>query len=285
VAVVPATALAGLYIAQQDGYFTAAGLHVKIVPVTSGVVSLPELVNGSVDVDEGQWTSDIAAQAAGAARLHVLAPGNSGGTGLEEVVVPSGSPVTTAQQLRGKTIAVNALNGLAELLTENVLAGDGIKSSQVHFVVIPFPAMGTALAAHRVDAAFMTEPFLTQAETAHGVVELFDIDQGAAQNFPIAGYVVTQAWAARYPRTAAAFTHALTRGQQVAATNREAVEHALTHAIKTVSKQTAAIMALGSYPLTITAGQLQRVAVLMQDNGHLNPSVNTAALAREMITR
>src|ERR1700760_4959000 len=56
VAVVPATSVAGLYIAQQRGYFAAAGLHVKIVPVASGVNALPELVRGSVDVDEGQWT-------------------------------------------------------------------------------------------------------------------------------------------------------------------------------------------------------------------------------------
>ena len=44
VAVVPAISAAGLYIAQQRGYFTAAGLHVKIVPVASGVDAIPNLV-------------------------------------------------------------------------------------------------------------------------------------------------------------------------------------------------------------------------------------------------
>ena len=77
VAVVPASGAAGLYIAQQDGYFTAAGLHVKIVPVASGGDVLANLVNGSVDVDEGQWTSDIGAQVAGI-KLHALAAGNAG---------------------------------------------------------------------------------------------------------------------------------------------------------------------------------------------------------------
>jgi NMT1/THI5 like protein len=192
VAVVPATSVAGLYIAQQRGYFAQAGLHVKIVPVASGVNALPELVRGSVDVDEGQWTSDVAAEAAGAARLRVLAPGNSGGIALEQVVVPPGSPVTTVGQLRGKTIAVNALKGLAVLLTSNVLNSYGVNPASVHFVVIPFPAMAAALTAHRVDAAFMTEPFLSGAEEANGVVPLFDIDQGAAHDFPIAGYVTSQ---------------------------------------------------------------------------------------------
>jgi NitT/TauT family transport system substrate-binding protein len=284
VSVVPATSVAGLYIAQQRGYFTAAGLHVKIVPVASGVNALPNLVNGSVDIDEGQWTSDVAAEAAGAARLHVLAPGNSGGTALEQVVTPTESAITTVDQLRGRTIAVNALRGLAVLLTTNVLSAYGIPASAVHFVVIPFPAMGAALAAHRVDAAFLTEPFLSAAELAHGVVPLFDIDQGAAHDFPIAGYVSTQTWAAKYPRTALAFTAALRRGQEAAATSRTAVQQVMIRYLK-VSKVTAAVMALGTYPLTMTATDLQRVATVMQLNGLLPQHVDTAALVNGMITR
>jgi NitT/TauT family transport system substrate-binding protein len=283
VAVVPATSVAGLYIAQQRGYFAAAGLRVKIVSVASGVNALPELVRGSVDIDEGQWTSDVAAEAAGAAHLRVLAPGNSGGTALEQVVTPPGSPITTVQQLRGKTIAVNALKGLAVLLSSNVLNGYGVDPASVRFVVVPFPAMAAALAAHRVDAAFMTEPFLSAAETGQGVVPLFDIDQGAAQNFPIAGYVTTQAWAAKYPNTRGAFAAALARGQRVAATSRLPVQQAMTANLH-VSKVTAAVMALGTYPLTMTGNELARVATVMKLNHLLPGSVNATALAKEMIT-
>jgi NitT/TauT family transport system substrate-binding protein len=143
------------------------------------------------------------------------------------VLTPAGSPITSISGLRGKTIAVNALKGLAELLTANVLASHGVPVSSVRFVAVPFPAMGAALSAHRVDAAFMTDPFLSAAEIGHGVAPAFDIDQGAAQDFPIAGYVVTRTWASRYPRTAAAFTAALTRGQQAAATSQAAVEEAM----------------------------------------------------------
>jgi NitT/TauT family transport system substrate-binding protein len=95
-------------------------------------------------------------------------------------------------QLHGKTIAVNALGGLAVLLTDNVLADHGVPVKDVHYVPVPFPAMGAALAAHRVDAAFIAEPSLSAAEIADGAVPLFDGNQGAAQNFPIFGYVVTE---------------------------------------------------------------------------------------------
>jgi NitT/TauT family transport system substrate-binding protein len=134
----------------------------------------------------------------------------------------------------------------------------------------------------RVDAAFLTEPFLSAAEQAQGAVPLFDIDQGAAQDFPIAGYVATQVWATKYPRTAAAFTAALTRGQRIAATSRAAVGQALRGALH-ISSQTAATMALGTYPLTMTRVELQRVATLMQLNGLLSRKVNTSALVEEML--
>ena len=51
-------------------------------------------------------------------------------------------PSRTVKQLAGKTIAVNALAGLTVLLIDNVLAENGMSPSQVHYVVIPFPAMG-----------------------------------------------------------------------------------------------------------------------------------------------
>jgi ABC-type nitrate/sulfonate/bicarbonate transport system substrate-binding protein len=91
--------------------------------------------------------------------------------------------------------------------------------------------------------------------------------------------VVTQAWAARYPRTATAFTTALRRGQQVAATSRPAVEQALRGALH-ISKQTAATMALGTYPLTMTRVDLQRVATLMQLNGLLSQKVTPRRWSR-----
>src|SRR5579875_428052 len=112
VAVVPASGAAGVYVAQMDGFFAQAGLHVRIVPVTSGSDVLADLVRGSVDIDQGQWTSDLAAQAAGVVRLHAVAPGNAGGPGVEQLGVLPGSGIRGIRQLAGKTIAVNALQGL-----------------------------------------------------------------------------------------------------------------------------------------------------------------------------
>jgi NitT/TauT family transport system substrate-binding protein len=290
VTVVPASGAAAVYIAQQDGYFAAAGLHVKIVPVASSANVVSDLVNGSVDVTEGQWTTGLAAAAHGV-RLRALAPGNSGGPGLQVLAVPADSPVTSPAQLRGKTIAVNVVPGLASGMVDDVLAMSQVKPAQVHLVVIPFPKMGAALAAHRVDAAFMVEPYLSALYTQparhqDGVKPLVDMDQvGNLQNFPNTGYMVTRSWLDKYPRTAATFSRALARGQRLAAISRPAVEHALTKGIPTISAKTAAVMGLGGFPLDITASDLTRVADLMQQVGMftgLGKPVNVTALAEGM---
>ena len=62
------------------------------------------------------------------------------------------------------------------------------------------------------------------------------------------------------------------------------MEHALIPALH-VSKTTAAVMALGTFPLSVSAVALQRVADLMQTNGLLAKSVNTRTLVKELITR
>jgi NitT/TauT family transport system substrate-binding protein len=286
VAVVPAAGPAGLYIAQMKGFFAAAGLHVTIKNVTSGSDAIADLIHGSVDVDQGQWTSDLGAEAAGVVKLHALAAGNAGAPGVEQLMVPPGSPLHSVKDLAGKTIAVNALNGLPQFLTDTVLATNGIDPSQVHFVAVPFPAMGKALLAHRVDAAFMIEPFVTQAEDRAGLVTLFDLNDSPLPGLALTGYVTTQAWMARYPKTAAAFTAALARGQELAATSRTDVEKALAR-YTTISKQTAAVMATGTFPQSVTTAALVRVGDLIQQEHGFKPGVmvNVTALAQEMTSR
>jgi NitT/TauT family transport system substrate-binding protein len=263
IAAVPASGAAGLYIAQQDGLFAKLGLHVTISPSVSAADVVPELLSGRIDVSLGQWTTAVLLQAKHITGLKALAEGNSGAPGLEVVLTYPHSGVTSPRQLRGKTIAVNALGGLGELLILADLAQYGIHPGDVHFAVVPFPEVEAALAAHRVAAAFAPEPFVSQCEQA-GDTTLLDTDQGPTANFPIEGYVVTRAWAQKYPRTAAAFAKAVDEGQQIADTNRRAVETVLRHYLG-LSAETASIISLGNYPVSVDPVPLERAGFLMQE--------------------
>ena len=101
---------------------------------------------------------------------------------------------------------------------------------------------------------------------------LVDLDQGATTSFPVEGYVVTKQWAAKHPRTLAAFYQALEEGQRIADVSRAAVEQAMVDmpAPFGVSAETAAVMALDSYPVStgpvgsVDKVRLQRVVDVMQ---------------------
>jgi NitT/TauT family transport system substrate-binding protein len=240
-------------------------------------------VAGRIQVTLGQWTSALTAEAHGTT-LRAIASGNSGGTGLEELVTLPGSPVTQLSQLRGKTIAVNATGGLSQMLTETWLALYGITGSQVRWAVYPFPAMPRALAAHQVTAAFMVEPYLSEAEESLGATALADLDSGATQDFPITGYITTAVWASQHPALLAAFTRALEAGQAIAATSRPAVEQALIRHLH-ITAMTAAVMALGTFPLGADPVQLGRVGDLMQADGLLPPHTSIQALVRALASR
>jgi NitT/TauT family transport system substrate-binding protein len=252
-----------LYIALQRGYFKQEGLTVKIIPTTTGgALTLDEQIAGKLDINYGAWEGFILAQVHHVTSLHILADGYAAAAHVDEVLTLPHSAITTPQQLVGKKIAVNAVSNVATLMVSSVLAQYGITPNQVKWAVVPFPLMGAALAAHKVDAAYMAEPYVTQAEEKLGAQVLFDSAQGATANFPVGGFVVTDKWYQQNPRTAAAFDRALKKGQALADTSRPAVEQALTTAT-TINKQTAALMSLGNYPLTVDATNVQRVADVM----------------------
>jgi NitT/TauT family transport system substrate-binding protein len=132
--------------------------------------------------------------------------------------------------------------------------------------------MAAALKSKAIDAAVLPDPFASAAQELDGAVVLADLNQGATTNFPIEGYAVTKQWAQTHPKTLAAFYAALEHGQEIADTDRAAVEQAMEDlpAPLAVSKETAAIMTLDNYPVsagpvgTVDSVRLQRVVDVMQ---------------------
>ncbi|MGH3254518.1 MAG: ABC transporter substrate-binding protein [Streptosporangiaceae bacterium] len=276
VAVVPALDSAGFFVALYEGLFAKQGLHVTFVPAVSSDTVIGAQVKGTYDITAGNYISYVEWQQEGKANLDIFAEGSVMEPANQAIYVMPGSPIKTLADLKGKTIAINAPDNILYLLAASVLSEHGISSSSVRFVTkYNFPAMPAALKDGAIDAAVLPEPFASDAEQADGAVPLVDLDQGATTSFPIEGYVVTKAWAAKYPRTLAAFYRALEEGQEIADTNRAAVEQAFEDLPMKpvplgVSKDTAAVMALDEYPFStgpvgsVDPVRLQRVADVME---------------------
>ncbi len=185
--------------------------------------------------------------------------------------------ITSVPGLRGKLIGVNATSDVSQLVIDAALAAHQVPASSVRFTVIPFPDMATALKANRIDAAWLTEPYLTQARATLGAQPVFDSDQGTTRNFPIAGAVTTTSWARQYPKTAAAFIRALDRGQAYAGGNRAALEQALLRYTK-ISSHLVTQISVGQYPTATDAAQMQRIADLMSTFGLLKSRLDTGQM-------
>jgi NitT/TauT family transport system substrate-binding protein len=273
VGVVPAVDSAGFFIALYQNLFKEQGLNVSFVPVTSSETAIQDQVKGIYDITGGNYVSYIQAEQAREAQLDIFAEGSLMEPGAQAIYTMPGSPIKTLANLEGKTIGINAPDNILYLLVASVLSDHGIPVNKVKFKAIPFPSMAAALKSGAVSAAVLPEPFASSAEETDGAVPLVDLNQGATTNFPVQGYVVTKQWAQKYPKTLAAFYKALEEGQEIADTNRAAVEAAMEDikpAILAVNKETAAVMAVDNYPVgdgpvgTVDVIRLQRVLDVMQ---------------------
>jgi NitT/TauT family transport system substrate-binding protein len=285
VAVVPAVDSAGFFVALHEGLFAAHGLHVTFIPaVSSETVINAQALNGPldrIDISCGNYVSYIQAQenydqgkrsssptdATVAANLDIFAEGSVMEAGAQGLYVLPGSPIRTLAGLEGKVIGVNAPGNILYLLAASVLADNGLSVSGVRFAYYPLPQMAAMLKAGKISAAVLPEPFASQAEQSMGVTLLADLDQGATSAFPVQGCAVTRQWAAQHPAQLASFRAAFEQGQEIADTDRAAVEQAM-EALPSplgVSKLTAAVMALDSYPVgSVDTVRLQRVADVMR---------------------
>jgi len=288
VAALPAADLAGLYVAQDYGFFAQQGLHVRIEKIASSAAVLAAQEKGQVDITAGSYVAYIAAQAAGA-RFRILAEASALQPDTRVLVISANSPIKSVNDLVGKKIGLNGTNSIGTLLISALLAQRGISPAKVTFVTDPggFPAMPAGLRDGTWDAAFLAEPYVTVAGENYGERELADLDQGATLNFPIDGYMATQAWAVKHPKTVAAFVRAIEEGQELADNDRAAVEHAMEESDNLPHRVTA-VMALPDFPVgPVDETRIQRTAEAMIQFGLLGAQytaeVQQGNLVRSMI--
>ncbi len=164
-------------------------------------MSINQQLAGQFDITGGNYVSYIQHYVQDHQPLEIIAEGSVMQQGTQAIYTMPNSKIKTLSDLKGHLLGINAPLNINYLLAASVLTENGIKLTQVHFPTapIPFPIMAAQLAAGKIDAAAMPEPFATAAEQKYGAVELADLNQGATEQFPIQGYVVTKSWARRTP--------------------------------------------------------------------------------------
>jgi NitT/TauT family transport system substrate-binding protein len=284
VAVVPAVDSAGFFVALHEGLFKKAGLTINYTPAVSSDTVIDQQVAGKYDIIGGNYVSYVQHYVQDHQPLEIIAEGSVMQQGTQAIYTLPGSKIKTLAGLKGHLLGINAPGNINYLLAASVLTENGISLSAVKFPAqpIPFPEMAGELAAGKIAAAAMPEPFATSAEQKYGAVVLADLNQGATQSFPIQGYAATRSWVQDNPNTLKAFLAALEKGQEIADTSRAAVEQAMEALNGPMNGQVppivASVMALNVYPIGVDVARLQRVPDVMLQFGLLHTRFNISQM-------
>lgn len=200
VGVLSAESAAEAHYASDLGYFAKAGLDVEITTMSNTPSIVAAVVAGALDI--GYTTIDsVASIHSHGIPLVVIAPATDYIDPLTlktaGVLVRPDSPIRTAKDLSGKTIASPALHSLGTTGASAWIDANGGDSSKVSYVEIPFPSQPAALAAGRVDGIFEVEPFFGAAAKTNRV--LFYGYTAISKHFLLNLWVATPSWAKAHP--------------------------------------------------------------------------------------
>ena len=279
VGALPITDHAPLYLAKEQGYFQEHGLEVEIVNAANGSAALNSMIGGDYDITYSSYVPFFQAQAKGIADLKIVADCASAAPETNMVMSYPGSSVKEPSDLEDATIAISAAGTISELLTKAAMRAHGVSFDSAEFTPISFPNMPAALQQQRVDAAMLTEPFVTLAARGSGAVPILDVSTGAAESLPLSGYGATAEFVEENPKTVAAFQRTMMKATREAQ-DRSKIEPLLPKFAK-IDPETAAIVGLLDMHSKADATRLERVPRLMREFGFLQQDVDVESMIVE----
>jgi NitT/TauT family transport system substrate-binding protein len=287
VGVVPGIDNATLYLAKKDGFFARAGINVRIVDFPSVQKELQALTSGSVNVAAGDY-GDLFAQQSNLQQnaYKIIADGYDAAAGVVQIMTMPSSAVTSAGALSGRIIGApdtnlvqtplqGAPNSLLIASATSVLQSDGVNMSGVTWRWMSQRQEIAELVHGQIAAALLTQPYVYQAEQS-GAYELVDACSGATAGIPLSGYFTSTSWSANHAGEVRAFRAGLAKADAEA--SMPGPVQAVLPVYAKLTKQEAALVTTGVYPLSTVTASIQRTADLMTSVGMIRKQLNVASM-------
>ena len=151
---------------------------------------------GSVDLGDMAETPTVFAQSSGdPVKVVAITQGANSKTSPYDIVVPANSPIKTAAQLKGQTVAVQE-GTVEQYFLVQYLAKNHIPYSSVHLGNLPVTSASTAVTNGQVAAAVISQP-LTALDQATGKIRVLATGAGYLQDL---GYLTASTAALANPR-------------------------------------------------------------------------------------
>jgi len=255
IGVQPVESAGQTFYAKDLGWFDQAGLDVQITTLSNGGALVAAVISGALDIG----LSAVGPVAQGAVKglgVKIIAPaGMSLSTAPTDVtMVALDSPIKTAADLTGKTIGVNGLGNVLMYATQAWIDKNGGNSKSIKWLELPFPSMGAAIAAHRVDAATFAEPYASASKSVARVLA-YPMD-AIALTMPATTWFANGNWLQQQPAVAAKVVEILRRTAVWANGHRKESGEILMRYTK-IKPETLAMMTRSTYGLDIVPSEIQ----------------------------
>jgi NitT/TauT family transport system substrate-binding protein len=208
------------FYAQEGGFFSRAGLNVELQEVSQPGSIIAAVAGGSLDVGFAD------PPLLGNASNRGLPMAYFAGGGLYSSEAPTtvlciapNSPIRTARDLHGNSIAIVVLASIGAAAIRSWIESNGADIAQIKLIELPFTTMVTAVIKGDVGAAFVGEPYLTQAK--NDIRRFANAFDAIAKSFFINACFSTRPWLARNPDAAARVAQALAEGARWANTHHD----------------------------------------------------------------
>jgi NitT/TauT family transport system substrate-binding protein len=228
VGILPIGGLAPFFYGVEQGFFEDEGLDVRTEIGEGGAAFAPAVLSGEYQFAVGEYLTVMLARQNDVGVQVVSNLTNGADTpdrGTDALLVAPDSGIDSVDDLAGKTIAVNGLQGIGEVGVGALLEEHGVDASGVSFIEVSFPEMNAAVEGGEVDVAWQVEPFITLGEQ-DGLVNLLDPLYEAEPSLPLGLVFASEEWLEENPELANAFYRALQRSLD-AASDDEAMREAI----------------------------------------------------------
>jgi len=221
----------------KKGFFSAQGIDINKRTLQSGNDVVLALANNNGEIGYLGYVPMMIARTQGI-QVQTVAnsevEGTSQADNWQNILVKGSSSIRNPGDLAGKTIAVNALKGVGEVMIKAALKKSGVNPSSVRLLALPFPAMRAALQNGQVDAIWTPEPFMSAALNTDGARIVMAPGPVLGRYWPIGGYAALQSWTRSNQGLAAKFRLAINQSLAYAQAHPDEIRDLLPAATRNV---------------------------------------------------
>jgi len=261
----------------QKGFFAAQGLEIKKAILASGNDIVLAMANNQGDVGYVGYVPAMIGRTQGIPITVIVASdaeNTSEADNWQNILVKGSSSIRTPADLSGKTLALNALKGVGEIMVRAALDKSGVDSNSVKYLAMPFPTMRAALANGQVDAVWTPEPFNSQILGDGGRIVMAP-GPVLGKYWPVGCYVARADWIAKNAGLMRKFRTAMNQSLVYAQSHPDEIRALLPAATRNIR--------LATWSPLIDRVQLLKLAKYTKQYGVISTLPNFALLVPSFI--